>query len=78
LVIAMSHSTSGALITVFFLLALAFGAMMASAHRRRGYAGGDLAVQRLHRFGGGAGRLCARQLGDDHRRHHRRFVGYAC
>ena len=29
LVVALSHSTSGALITVFFLLALAFGAMMA-------------------------------------------------
>jgi NAD(P) transhydrogenase subunit beta len=29
LVIAISHSTSGALITIFFLLALAFGAMMA-------------------------------------------------
>ena len=29
LIVALSHSTSGALITVFFLLALAFGAMMA-------------------------------------------------
>lgn len=29
LVIAISHSSSGALITIFFLLALAFGAMMA-------------------------------------------------
>jgi hypothetical protein len=28
-----------------------------AAHRRRGYAGGDLPVQCLHRVGGGAGRL---------------------
>ena len=56
-------------IIAFFVAGAGAGHADDAAHRRRRHAGGDLAVQRVHRSGGGFRRLCAGQRDADHRRH---------
>jgi NAD(P) transhydrogenase subunit beta len=57
------------LIYLFFGCALVFGILMTLADRRRGHAGRDLDLQRLHRPRGRPRRLRAAEPGADDRRH---------
>jgi hypothetical protein len=75
------HSTPIAmpdLIGLFFGCALVFGIADDAADRRRGYAGRDLDLQRLHRPRGRPRRLRAAESGLDDCRHGRRRRRHAC